>query len=77
MGAGGKEGKKTRKKSRELLKISLQGQLSLECIWVFKVPTHAEHQKPGLGPSPILTGLSQGLLCDTEGEGRAVPLQGW
>lgn len=75
MGEEGRE-KKKEKKSGELLKISLQGQLSLECIWVFKVPTHAEHQKLGLGPSPILTGLSQGLVFDTEEQGRAAPLQG-
>lgn len=68
----GKKGKK----NPELLKMSLEGQLSQECIWVFKVPTHAEHQKLGLGPSPILTGLSQGLVCDTEEQCRAVPRQG-
>lgn len=45
-----RRGKKGRKKSK-LLKISLQGQLSLKCSLVFRVPTHAEHQKLGWGPS--------------------------
>lgn len=45
------------KQNRRLLKTLLQGQLSMECILVFKLPTHAEHQKLGLSLSPILTGL--------------------
>lgn len=44
------------KQNRRLLKNFLQGQLSMECILVFRLPTHAEHQKLGLSLSPILTG---------------------
>lgn len=43
------------KQNRRLLKNLLQGQLSMECILVFRLPTHAEHQKLGLSLSPILT----------------------
>lgn len=46
----GKEEKKKEEKSK-LLKILLQGQLSVKCTLVFRVPTHAEHQKLGWGPS--------------------------
>lgn len=44
------------KQNRRLLKNVLQGQLSMECILVFRLTTHAEHQKLGLSLSPILTG---------------------
>lgn len=50
-----KKGKKT-KQNRRLLKNLLQGQLSMERILVFRLPTHAEHQKLGLSLSLILTG---------------------
>lgn len=35
------------KQNRRLLKTLSQGQLSMECILVFKLPTRAEHQKLG------------------------------
>lgn len=54
-GKGGKNQTK-RKQNRRLLKNLLQGQLSMECILVFRIPTHAEHQKLGLSLPPILTG---------------------
>ena len=38
------------------MKKLLQGQLSMECILVFRLPTQAEHQTLGLSLSPILTG---------------------
>lgn len=53
-----KRGRKTKpnqNKTRDLKNL-LQGQLSMECILVFRLPTHAEHQKLGLSLSPILTG---------------------
>ena len=62
---GGGKNRKKKKNPESYWKISLQGQLSAECIWVFRVPIHAEHQKLGSGPSPILTGLSPGLVCAT------------
>lgn len=55
---GKEKGEKTQtkwKQNRRLLKNLLQGQLSMECILVFRLPTHAEHQKLGLSLSPILT----------------------
>lgn len=51
----GKEGKNKPKQNRRPLKNLLQGQLSTECILVFRLSTHAEHQKLGLSLSPILT----------------------
>lgn len=44
------------KQNKRLLKTLLEGQLSMECTLVFRLPTHAEHQKLGLSLSPILTG---------------------
>lgn len=52
----GKNTKPKQNKNRRLLKNFLQGQLSMERILVFRLPTHAEHQKLGLSLSPILTG---------------------
>lgn len=54
----GKEKRKETKPKQNwrLLKNLFQGQLSMECILVFRLPTHAEHQKLGLSLSPILTG---------------------
>lgn len=45
----GKEGENETKpkQNRRLLKTLSQGQLSMECILVFKLPTQAEHQKLG------------------------------
>lgn len=39
------------KQNWRLLKNLFQGQLSMECILVFRLPTHAEHQKLGLSLS--------------------------
>lgn len=61
--------KERKKKRRAGGKKKVQGQLSLECSWVFRIPTHAEHPKPG----SILTRLSQGLLCDMALHSEAVP----
>ena len=44
------------KQNKRLLKTLLEGQLSMECTLVFRLRTHAEHQKLGLSLSPILTG---------------------
>lgn len=59
-----KEGKNKPKQNRRPLKNVLQGQLSMECILVFRLSTHAEHQKLGLSLSPILT--SSGYCGVTE-----------
>lgn len=60
----GKKKKKTTKwkqnKTGDLLKNLLQGQLSMECILVFRLPTHAEHQKLGWSLSPILQAQTTG-----------------
>lgn len=50
-----KRKKKKLKQNRTPLKNLLQSQLSMECILVFRLPTHAEHQKLGLSLSPILS----------------------
>lgn len=54
----GKEKRKETKPKQNwrLLKNLFQGQLSMERILVFRLPTHAEHQKRGSSLSPILTG---------------------
>lgn len=68
----GKKGKKKSRATENVLRGSAVTGMHLSIQGTHPCRT----SKTGLGSLPILTGLSQGLVCDTEEQCRAVPRQG-